>query len=63
MLNNPQAWYALRAKVQTATAGLTDQQLTERTAKQQRRWRDHKRAASFDILQELHTEQHRRRFQ
>ena len=63
MLHTPQTWYALRAKVQTATAGLTDQQLTDRTAQLQRRWRDHKRGATWDVLQELYTEQHRRRFQ
>ena len=61
--HTPQAWYSLRAKVQTATAGLTDQQLTDRTAQLQRRWRDHKRGATWNVLQKLYAEQHRRRFQ
>jgi len=61
--HTPQAWYSLRAKVQTATAGLTDAQLTNRTAQLQRRWRDHKRGATWDVLQELYTEQHRRSWQ
>ena len=62
MTNTPQAWNLLRSKVQTATAGLTDTQLLERTAQLQRRWRDHKRGATWDVLQELYTEQHRRGF-
>lgn len=62
MTNTPQAWNLLRSKVQAATAGLTDSQLLERTAQLQRRWRDHKRGATWDVLQELYTEQHRRRF-
>jgi hypothetical protein len=62
MINTPQAWYALRSKVQAATASLTDAQLADRTTKLQRRWRDHKRAATWDVLQEIYTEQHRRRW-
>jgi len=62
MVNTPQAWNLLRSKVQAATANLTDSQLLERAAKLQRRWRDHKRTATWNILQELYTEQHRRRF-
>lgn len=62
MVNTPQAWNRLRSKVQAATANLTDSQLLERAAKLQRRWRDHKRTATWNILQELYTEQHRRRF-
>ena len=62
MVNTPQAWNFLRSKVQAATANLTDSQLLERTAKLQRRWRDHKRTATWNILQELYTEHHRRRF-
>lgn len=62
MTHTPQAWNLLRSKVQAATAGLTDSQLLERTSQLQRRWRDHKRAATWDVLQELYTEQHRRRF-
>ena len=60
MTNTPQAWYALRCKVQAATAGLTDAQLANRTATLQRRWRNHRRPATWDVLQELYTEQHRR---
>jgi hypothetical protein len=62
MPNTPEAWNRLRARVQAATAGLSDQQLTERTMRLQRRWRAHKRPATFNVLQELHAEQHRRRW-
>jgi hypothetical protein len=48
--------------VQAATASLTDAQLADRTTKLQRRWRDHKRTATWDVLQEIYTEQHRRRW-
>ena len=60
MLNTPKAWNVLRSKVQTATASLTDAQLLERTAQLQRRWRDHKRGATWNVLQELYAEQHLR---
>ena len=62
MTNTTEAWNLLRSKVQAATVSLTDSQLLERTAQLQRRWRDHKRTATWSILQELYTEQHRRRF-
>jgi hypothetical protein len=62
MNNTPAAWNALRSKVQTATAQLTDAQLTGKVASLQRRWCDHRRAATWDVLQELYTEQHRRRW-
>ena len=60
MKHSPAAWDRLRAKVQTATAELSDSELLLRTAQLQRRWKDHKRSATFDVLQELHSEQHRR---
>ena len=62
MAHTPQAWNLLRSKVQAATATLTDSQLQDRVAQLQRRWRDHKRGATWNVLQELYTEQHRRRF-
>jgi hypothetical protein len=62
MPNTPQAWNLLRSKVQAATAHLSDAELTDRTARLQRRWRDHKRGATWNVLQELYTEQHRRRW-
>jgi len=62
MTNTPQAWNLLRSKVQAATAHLSDADLTDRVAQLQRRWRDHKRGATWNVLQELHTEQHRRRW-
>jgi len=61
-INTPQAWNLLRSKVQTATASLSDAALLERTAQLQRRWRDHRRTATWNVLGELYTEQHRRRW-
>lgn len=58
----PDAWNRLRAKVQAATADLSDVELLLRTAQLQRRWRDHKRGATWNVLQELYTEQHRRQW-
>jgi hypothetical protein len=62
MTNTPEAWNRLRAKVQQATADLSDLQLTYRCAELQERWRDYKRGATWDVLQEVYTEQHRRRW-
>jgi hypothetical protein len=62
MTNTPEAWNRLRAKVQQATADLSDLQLTYRCAELQERWRDHKRGATWAVLQEVYTEQHRRRW-
>ena len=62
MLNNPTAWNQLRHRVQRATADLSEAQLTDRVVKLQRRWRAHKRSATWNVLQELYTEQHRRRW-
>lgn len=62
MPNTPAAWNLLRSKVQQATSHLSDVELDNRTAKLQRRWREHKRSATWDVLQELYTEQHRRRW-
>ena len=61
-MNTPQAWNRLRAKVQKATVTLTGDQLTNRTAELQRRWNQHQRSATWEVLQELYTEQHRRRW-
>jgi hypothetical protein len=61
-MNTPQAWNRLRTKVQHATATLTGDQLTSRTAELQRRWNQHQRSATWEVLQELYTEQHRRRW-
>jgi phage gp16-like protein len=62
MTNSPAAWNALRAKVQHATRNLDDDELVIRTVLQQRRWKRTNSRASWDVLQELHTEQHRRRW-
>ena len=62
MPNNPEAWNRLRARVQSATAALSTAELQNRTAQLQRRWCDHKRSATWNVLQELYTEQHRRQW-
>ena len=60
MTNTPAAWNVLRAKVQHATRHLSDAELTGRVACLQRRWKRTGAAATWNVLQELYTEQHRR---
>jgi hypothetical protein len=60
MLNSPQQWYALRHKVQAATAFMSDAALADRVAKLQLKWRRLRSVATFNLLQELYVEQHRR---
>ena len=60
--NTPQTWENLEASVRAAVAPMSDAELTSYCAQLQRGWNDTREPITWDVLQAVYTEQHRRRF-
>lgn len=58
--NTPAYWNKIDAQVRRATRHMTDSELKARTARQQIRCKHHGAIASWNVLQALYHEQHRR---